>query len=284
MNQVAFFTIITATYNAGATLERLLQSLAEQSCKDFVWVCQDAQSSDNTLDIVERWRTRLPAISLASEKDTGIYDAWNKALAHQGESLGQWVLFLGGDDLLAGPNVLERVKTCCESLPSEVVLAAGGLQQFSEGDEGDVLQFQSDQSFASLAFGMIPHSALFAHYSLLRAYPFNSKYSIAGDYDWLRRVWRRQEQMYALDFMITKMAAGGISSSTHSASLLRSEKRMIILRYLFVFPSKAHQALFYCVDSLLFPVKLHFKQWINKSSVGRSLWCRLQKVKRALLK
>ena len=44
-----FFTIITATYNTAATLPRLLDSLAEQTCRDFALIIQDGASTDDTV-------------------------------------------------------------------------------------------------------------------------------------------------------------------------------------------------------------------------------------------
>ena len=62
-----FFTIITATYNAAATLPRLLESLAAQTCRDFVWVAQDGASNDDTLAVIEQWRERLDLVLIARQ-------------------------------------------------------------------------------------------------------------------------------------------------------------------------------------------------------------------------
>jgi glycosyltransferase involved in cell wall biosynthesis len=59
-----FFTIITATYNAAATLPRLLDSLAAQTCRDFELVIQDGASTDATAAIAEAYRERLCRPSL----------------------------------------------------------------------------------------------------------------------------------------------------------------------------------------------------------------------------
>ncbi|MDR3362753.1 MAG: glycosyltransferase [Desulfovibrio sp.] len=77
---VPFFTIITATRNAAATLPRLLDFLACQTCRDFELVIQDGASTDGTVGLAEAYRDLLPALSLDSAPDRGIYDAWNKAL------------------------------------------------------------------------------------------------------------------------------------------------------------------------------------------------------------
>lgn len=122
-----FFSIVTATYNAEKTLPRLLNSLAAQTCRDFSWIMQDGASKDTTLAVAERYRSRLPQVLLASAPDSGIYDAWNKALDRTKGRLGQWVLFLGADDLLAADDVLEKAQLYLSSCPASIKYCCGVL-------------------------------------------------------------------------------------------------------------------------------------------------------------
>ena len=48
-------TIYTPTYNRITLLERLYNSLLDQTCKDFIWMIVDDGSNDNTKEIVEKW-------------------------------------------------------------------------------------------------------------------------------------------------------------------------------------------------------------------------------------
>ena len=104
-----FFTIITSTYNAAATLPHLLDSLASQTCRDFNWIVQDGGSSDETMKIVAQYHSLLPEILTNSGKDEGIYDAWNKAIDIWQDKIGEWILFLGCDDSLNEKNTLEKI-------------------------------------------------------------------------------------------------------------------------------------------------------------------------------
>ena len=122
-----FFTIITSTYNAAATLPRLLDSLASQTCRDFNWIVQDGASSDNTMQIVEQYRDHLPEILANSDKDSGIYDAWNKAIDRWQDNMGEWVLFLGADDRLVSEDILAKVQEQISNLPEDIIFAAGDM-------------------------------------------------------------------------------------------------------------------------------------------------------------
>lgn len=49
-------TVITTTYNRAYCLHRVYESLLRQTSDDFMWLIIDDGSSDNTKDLVEKWR------------------------------------------------------------------------------------------------------------------------------------------------------------------------------------------------------------------------------------
>lgn len=49
-------TIFTPTYNRGYILHRLYESLIKQTNKNFVWLIVDDGSSDNTQEIIKKWK------------------------------------------------------------------------------------------------------------------------------------------------------------------------------------------------------------------------------------
>lgn len=94
-------SIIIATYNAGSTLESCLKSIIAQKNDLIELLIIDGKSSDNTLKIVNAYRNQIDIF--ISEKDKGIYDAWNKGIVLAN---GQWIMFIGADDILYS-DVLE---------------------------------------------------------------------------------------------------------------------------------------------------------------------------------
>ena len=99
-------SIIVACLNAARLLSRCLESIASQDYEDIELVVADGGSRDGTLEDVNGYRSRMDdSLRLFSEKDCGIADAWNKAVALAN---GDWLLFLGADDSLAAPDVISR--------------------------------------------------------------------------------------------------------------------------------------------------------------------------------
>jgi len=224
-----FFTIITATYNAASTLPRLLESLAAQTCRDFELVIQDGASSDDTVAVAESYRHRLPALSLVSEPDTGIYDAWNKALARV---RGEWVLFLGADDALYASDVLVRCKAAMQEsvhsrgMQTPLLFVAGDIAITAQ--TGQIIRFLSGRAIDSvnrLQAGEIPtpFPGLFTHHSVFRRYKFDPSWRIAGDYDFLCRSWTQIDMGTTIPILVTDMRDGGISSQPSYASICFKE-------------------------------------------------------------
>lgn len=267
-----FFTIVTATYNAAATLPRLLESLVEQTCRDFELIIQDGASKDDTVAVAESYRDRLPFLSLASEPDTGIYDAWNKALPR---IRGEWVLFLGGDDALAAPQVLESAKALLSTFPSSVLFGVGGLAFIDNGRIQQVITVDCAKAFTQLerSFGMpLPHPALFTRQHVIMNNAFDSSYKISGDYDFLCRTWRAPHEARALHLLVTRMGLGGISNSTATIRLGQKEIRCCARNY---FPRRwdtLHRYCFFMTESYLYPAKMHLKGILQRSAWGRKVW------------
>lgn len=101
------FSIIIATYNSDKTLKATLESLLQQTFTNFEVIVADGLSTDNTLKIVTDYQPKFETAGIryfwASEKDSGIYDAWNKALKKVNS---EWIAFLGSDDTYY-PSALE---------------------------------------------------------------------------------------------------------------------------------------------------------------------------------
>jgi len=225
-----FFTVITATRNAAATLPRLLESLAGQTCRDFELIIQDGASTDGTVAIAEAWRERLPALYLASEQDKGICDAWNKALPR---IRGQWVLFLGADDRLDSDTVLGQCFAMLRKAPDTLQYAGGMVQTVTVANDPVKihpydLNITNKNIWRAMPF---PHQALFHRRSLFYEARFDAALRIAADYDFVCRTWTEENGSLVLPFVITKMRRGGISDSPASALRVRWENAVVSARY-----------------------------------------------------
>jgi glycosyltransferase involved in cell wall biosynthesis len=73
-------TVFTPTYNRAYCLENCYQSLVRQTCKDFIWLIVDDGSTDNTGDLVKKWKKEdRVEIQYVWQKNQGMHGAHNKA-------------------------------------------------------------------------------------------------------------------------------------------------------------------------------------------------------------
>ena len=109
------FTLITVTLNSQKTILKTIDSINNQTYKEFEYIIIDGGSSDGTLDLI---KTNLKKkYILLSEKDKGIYNAMNKGIKL---SNGKYVAFLNSDDWLENDVLLKVSKFIEKENPSVV--------------------------------------------------------------------------------------------------------------------------------------------------------------------
>lgn len=104
-NKRPLFSIIIPTFNRSKKLHRALESVSNQSIKDFeVLVCDDG-STDDTRDIVAAYKNTLNLTYFHEENWGGPARPRNNGLR---AAQGEWICFLDADDWWY-PNKLEHV-------------------------------------------------------------------------------------------------------------------------------------------------------------------------------
>lgn len=93
-------SVIIATFNAGSLLGPTLQSLREQTSRNFEVILVDGGSSDDTMEVASTFADLSMCVS--SESDRGIADAWNKGIRKAG---GEWLTFLAAGDFFHSRHI-----------------------------------------------------------------------------------------------------------------------------------------------------------------------------------
>ena len=113
------FSLIVVALNAGEKLKETVDSVLSQSFGEYEIVVKDGGSKDGSVEA-------LPSderICIYVEKDTGIYDAMNQAVA---KAQGEYILFLNCGDSFYNERVLERAAECIDKHQSERPLVVYG--------------------------------------------------------------------------------------------------------------------------------------------------------------
>lgn len=98
---IPFFSIITCTKNSANYLSACLNSVKEQTFRDFEHIIVDGNSTDGTSNILAKYTKNIIATS-----PRGIANAMNIGLSH---AQGKYIFFLNSDDSFYDSQVLQNV-------------------------------------------------------------------------------------------------------------------------------------------------------------------------------
>ena len=221
-------SVITAVYNSRDTVNAALDSVLHQSHPSVEMVIVDGQSSDGTVDLIERYRSR--GATLVSERDNGIYDALNKGIAL---STGDVVGFLHADDLFASPTALAWIAKAFED-PSVEAVYGDLVYVRRDRTESIVRQWRAGPwTPAALRWGwMPPHPTFYVRRSVYqRLGAFDTSLRIAADYDCMLRMLHvhRIKTAY-VPRTIVAMRVGGISNRSLSSIVRKSREDLLVVR------------------------------------------------------
>lgn len=194
-------SIIIPTYNSERTIKRCLDSIVEQTFADWEVLLMDGVSKDNTLEIARSYNDSR--IRIYSEPDKGIYDAMNKGIK---KSKGEWLYFLGSDDYLYTPSVLELM---AKEMNSEYKIVYG---------EVDASQLQAEYRGEwrpeLMEFNRC-HQAIFYHRGIFDEYGmYDLSYKLYADYIYnLNAFWKYHVPTKHIDVVVAHYSAGGASAS-----------------------------------------------------------------------
>ena len=99
-------SIVTINYNNLSGLQKTIDSVLQQSFKDYEWIIIDGGSTDGGKELLEKNQNHFAY--WCSEPDKGIYNAINKGLSH---ATGDYIQFLNSGDWLYDSTILEKVFT-----------------------------------------------------------------------------------------------------------------------------------------------------------------------------
>jgi glycosyltransferase involved in cell wall biosynthesis len=177
-----FVSIVVATWNAARTFARCVQSIVEQDLTEWELLVSDGGSADGTVDLI---RERARWIGWwRSGADSGIYDAWNRALEH---ARGDYVCFLGADDAFLDRTSLQRLRSAAGARPFDLITSRGVA--FDAGTGKRVLSGGA-WNYKRLGRRMVVcHPGLLHRRTLFDEHgKFDVRYKIAGDLDFLLRL------------------------------------------------------------------------------------------------
>lgn len=201
-------SLVTCCYNSSATIEDTINSVLQQDYKNYEHIIIDGASKDNTLEIIEKYREQYQSrLTVVSEKDRGIYDAFNKGIdIASGDIIG----IINSDDIIANPRVLSQV---VEAFHNNYSAVYGDLEMLDETLEKVIRKFYGKTG--NIKWGWHPpHPTLYLKREVYEQYgKFDISFRIAADYDFMIRILKDNKlECCYINSVLVKMRMGGVST------------------------------------------------------------------------
>ncbi len=179
-------SVITVCLNPSKSLVKTIESVLAQDYNDFEYIIRDGGSTDGTSEIIDEYRKRFRKrgieLTVISEKDSGLDDAMNKAVA---DSKGNWVNFMNAGDSFYSATVLTEIFSK-SNYPGAAILYGDAV----ECEYGRYYMFR--KSYEQIEERMpFSHQSAFISRELMRRYPYKTDYRIGADYDFLLSMYKK---------------------------------------------------------------------------------------------
>lgn len=218
-------SIITINYNDKQGLQKTIESVINQTWKDFEFIVIDGNSTDGSVALIEQYSNEINY--WVSEIDTGVYHAMNKGIKIAN---GEYLLFLNSGDFLVDNNILNQV---VNKLDNNVSIFYGNLFYSELGKRIALWTPPNELSFSYLLNFSLPHPASFIKKELFFKYfLYNESLQIVSDWEFFIFCLCKMNEPYKhLDIVISDFDNGGISSKKENLEKIEKEKTKTLMNH-----------------------------------------------------
>ncbi len=217
-------SIVTINYNNPQGLKKTIESVVNQTYKDFEYIIIDGGSSYEDVEIIKSYQNQINY--WVSEPDKGIYNAMNKGIK---KATGDFVIFLNSGDNFTNLSVLEEVQN---KLTSDYDIYYGDYYRIKSNSKRRKT-FPESLSFSFFYSGSLPHPATFFRRTLFEEiFFYNESYKIVSDWEfYIYAICHQNVKYHYLKTAISDFDFTGISSNPKFKDLEAQERKAVLEKY-----------------------------------------------------
>ena len=226
-------SIITINYNNAEGLRKTLASVASQTYRDIEHIIVDGASTDGSVEVIEEYvlrvesgESRVKSVSWSSESDKGIYDAMNRGIQR---ATGEYVQILNSGDLLAAPDVTERMMAALQMKGDGVELLYGNMVKYDYTNNRTLgKSTEVEYSLRQYYTSTMNHDCCYIRRDLFETYGlYDESLKIVSDWKWfLQAIGLGNVKPIYVDIDVTIFDASGISET--NLALRNQERRQVL--------------------------------------------------------
>ena len=254
-------SIITINYNNAEGLRKTLASVASQTYPNIEHIIVDGASTDGSVDVIKEYENQLnithSTIHLlwSSEPDNGIYNAMNKGIEialgrrvvnslNRSELVAStpytlhptpsqpcehYVQILNSGDLLAAPDVTERMMAALQMKGDGVELLYGNMVKYDYQNNRTLgKSTEVEYSLRQYYTATMNHDCCYIRRDLFETYGlYDESLKIVSDWKWfLQTIGLGKVKPIYVDIDVTIFDASGISET--NLALRNQERRQVL--------------------------------------------------------
>jgi len=185
-----FISVVMPVYNCDKYIRESIESILNQTYKNFEFIIINDGSTDNSLNIIRDYANKDYRIKIINQPNSGIVRALNRGLF---EAKGEWIFRMDGDDIALPCRFDIQIETIKKN--SSLVLIGGACQQInSEGIPIKINKYPSEHNklinILENGKAFFPHpTACFYRDVVVKLGGYREHFKHAEDIDlWLRLI------------------------------------------------------------------------------------------------
>lgn len=132
-------SVIVPVYNVKEYLEKCLNSLVNQSLNDLEIICVNDGSTDNSLEILEKYAKDFPQIKILNQKNAGLSAARNAGIK---AATGKYIGFVDSDDWV-DTDFFEKLYKSAERNDADI--AAAGIIKVKGKKQNSIVSYDEEK-------------------------------------------------------------------------------------------------------------------------------------------
>lgn len=210
-------TVVTVCFNAEACIRNTIESVLSQDYLDIEYIIKDGMSSDKTCEIINEYLYDSRILYL-SEKDSGLYDAMNKATEL---ATGDYIIFMNAGDIFHQNNSISKALSSINTTPD--IIYGDTIRVYS--DNSMIESYKNVSILKLLLCGRIMcHQSMLISASLMKEYKYDTHFSITADFDFVTRAYANKKKFYYVNIIVSDVeAVTGISARDSNLITMQKE-------------------------------------------------------------
>lgn len=229
------YSIITINYNHAEGLRCTIESVVNQTCKDFEYIIIDGGSTDGSVDVIKEYADKIDF--WVSEPDKGIYNAMNKGIDH---AHGEYLNFMNSGDCFYNENVLEEVMPL---LTADIV---SGIDNIESEHRQRIPISENKLSMRNFFYFSLPHQSTFIKRELNKRFRYDEDIKISSDWEFFFKTLILRNCSYRnIDVIVCEFEPNGLGSRKDTEDEWEKEHEEFLKK---TFPPRVYKDLLYFSD------------------------------------